>query len=173
MVIEKVLGNLKDFPVGNRTIDTVFVEWYELDKKLLRKVSEAGIEVGIRLTADSHGHLHEGDVLYADEEKVLAVDILPCELTTVEVHSMQEMGRLCFELGNRHLSLAIGETKVSVPFDEPTFAYLDKLGFAPKKEVAKFSHFTVCHAHGHTHAHGEEGHKHSHGCEEEHVHTHG
>lgn len=151
MLVEKVLGNIKDFPVGNRKTDKVFVEWYELDKKLLRKTSETGVEVGIRLAADSHGHLHEGDVLYEDGENVLIVDILPCELTTVEVHSMQEMGRLCFELGNRHLSLSIGETKVSVPFDEPTFAYLEKLGFAPKKEEAKFSHFTVCHAHGHSH----------------------
>lgn len=147
MVIEKILGNIADYPLEGRTVDKVAIEWYELDKKLLRKTSATGEEVGIRLET----HLHEGDVLYADEKKVMVVDILPCELTTVEVHTMQEMGRLCFELGNRHLSLSIGEHEVSVPYDEPTFAYLEKLGFAPKKQIAKFTHFTVCHGHEHSH----------------------
>lgn len=160
MLVEKILGNSKDFPVGDREIDKVYVEWFELDKKLLRKTSEAGEEIGIRLEGHSHGHLHEGDVLFADEQKVIMVDILPCELTVVDVHSMQEMGKLCFELGNRHLSLSIGESRVSVPYDAPTFEYLQKLGFAPRKENEKFSHFTVCHAHGHSHG---DGHEHSHG----------
>lgn len=163
MLVEKVLGNIADYPAEGKNIEKVWVEWYELDKKLLRKVSETGEEVGIRLDS----HLHEGDVLYADENRVVAVDILPCELTTVEVHSMQEMGRLCFELGNRHLSLSIGEQEVRVPYDEPTFAYLEKLGFAPKKQIAKFTHVTVCHAHGHSHG---AAHEHSH--EETHGHSH-
>ena len=152
MLVEKVLGNIADYSIEEKNVDKVFIEWYELDKKLLRKTSEAGEEIGIRLDT----HLHDGDVLYEDDNRVLVVDILPCELTTVEVFSMQEMGRLCFELGNRHLSLSIGEHEVSVPYDEPTFAYLEKMGFAPKKQTAKFTHFTVCHAHGHSHGHNHE-----------------
>lgn len=151
MLVEKILGNIKDFPVGKRYIDKVYVEWFELDKKLLRKTSQSGEAVGIRLNESGHGHLHEGDVLYADEEKVLIIDLLDCELTVVDVHSIQEMGRLCFELGNRHLSLSIGEKEVRVPYDAPTFDYLTKLGFEAHKEEGKFSHFTVCHAHGHSH----------------------
>ncbi len=152
MLTERILGNRKDFPVGNRKIDTVCVEWYELEKKLLRKTSQAGEEIGIRLSGQTGTHLQEGDILFADGERVIAVEVPPCDLTVVEVHSMQEMGRLCFELGNRHLPLSIGETQVSVPFDAPTFDHLEKLGFAPRKENAKFSHFMVCHAHGgHSH----------------------
>lgn len=82
---------------------------------------------------------------------LFAVKILPCELTVVKVASMQAMGRLCFELGNRHLSLAIEEDRVRVPYDEPTFLYLEKLGFAPEKMLGEFRHFTVCHGHGQSH----------------------
>ena len=149
MLVEKALGNIANYAVDGRSIDKVPVEWYELDKKLLRKTSENGEEIGVRLDT----HLHEGDVLYADDKKVIVVDIVPSELTVVEVTTMQEMGRLCFELGNRHLSLSIGDHEVKVPYDEPTFAYLTKLGFSPKKVMAKFTHFTVCHAHGHSHGH--------------------
>lgn len=159
MVVEKILGNLSNYDLKDRTLDKVWIEWYELEKKLLKKITESGEEVGIRL----ENHLHEGDILYADESRVVAVDILPCELTAVTVSTMQEMGRLCFELGNRHLSLSIEEHQVTVPYDEPTFSYLEKLGFHPEKKVDKFRHFTVCHAHGHSH-----GQEHSH----EHTHNH-
>lgn len=164
MLVEKVLGNIKDYPIDGRTVEKVYIEWYELDKKLQRKKSDAGEEIGIRVDT----HLHEGDILYADEKKVIALDLLPCELTVVEVHTMQEMGRLCFELGNRHLSLSIGEHEVRVPYDEPTFLYLEKLGFAPKRREAKFSNFTVCHAHEHNHNHEHSrkpSHKPDHGYE--------
>lgn len=152
MVVEKVLGNMADYPAEGKKIDKVELEWFELDKKILRKTSKSGEEVGIRL----QHHLHEGDVLYDDGQRLLIVDILPCELTVIEVNSMQKMGRLCFELGNRHLPLAIGENNVKVPYDEPTFAYLQKLGFAPEKKTDKFMHFTVCHAHSHSHGHVHE-----------------
>ena len=161
MLIENVIGTIKDYPVGARKIDRVMLEWFEMDKKLLRKKSEAGEEVGFRLKT----HLHEGDILYADDARVLVADILPCELAIIDVTTKKEMGRLCFELGNRHLSLAIEENQVSIPYDEPTFLYLKKLGFAVRKEDAKFSHFTVCHAHAHTHEAQR-------AADEEHTHVH-
>ena len=49
---------------------------------------------------------------------------------------MIEMGRLCFELGNRHLSLKIDDDCVCVPYDHPTFEYLLKLGFNAEKLLA-------------------------------------
>ena len=35
MLIERILGNIADFSVENRNVDKVYVEWYELEKKLL------------------------------------------------------------------------------------------------------------------------------------------
>ncbi len=75
------------------------------------------------------------------------------DLTRIVVKDMKSMGRLCFELGNRHLTLSINEGEVCVPYDEPTFQYLGKLGFMPQRISAKFANFTVCHAHGHEHSH--------------------
>ena len=167
MIVEKILGNRSDYPVNGRTIDQVGLEWYELEKKLMRKKTESGEEIGIRVSE----HMKDGDILYADDTRLIVVDVLPADLTVVPVATMQEMGRLCFELGNRHLSLSIGEKEVSVPYDEPTFLYLAKLGFKPEKKKEKFTHFTVCHAHGNSHSHSEDTHSHSHG-EDTHSHDH-
>lgn len=147
MVVEKILGNITDYPVGNRVVEEVQLEWFELEKRRMRKTLASGEEIGICIG------LHEGDVLYADDTRVIIVAVIPCELTVIEVTSMVEMGRLCFELGNRHLSLAIEESKVTVPYDEPTFHYLDQMGFSIEKVEGRFSHFTVCHAHGGAHHH--------------------
>lgn len=155
MVVKEILGRLPAYPTRARKVEKVYLEWFELEKKRLRKTLESGEEIGICLDASdahshSHAHLHEGDVLYADEERVIAAAVAPCELTVVEVTGMTEMGRLCFELGNRHLSLKIEENRVTIPYDAPTFHYLDKMGFCPEKVEGSFTHFTVCHGHSHT-----------------------
>ena len=152
MIINEIIGRFEDYETAGKTVEKVQIEWYEQDKKLLKKVTDSGEEIGIRVSAP----LHEGDVLYTDESRILMVEVLPCELIEIKVDSMQKMGRLCFELGNRHLSLAIEEQQVQVPYDEPTFLYLEKLGFHPEKKVAKFLHYTVCHGHSHAHNHSND-----------------
>lgn len=148
MIAEKVIGSLKP---TSKQIETVTIDWYERDKKLLRKTTSAGEEIGITVQEP----LKEGDILFEDETRVIAVEIAPCDLVAVEVSSMEEMGKLCFELGNRHLSLSIENNRVKCPFDEPTFEYLKRLGFAARKVQEKFSGVLECraHAHGHHHEH--------------------
>lgn len=156
MVVTEVLGNIKHMELGVVKREAVLLEWYEGEKKLLKKTSSSGEEIGIRVETP----LKDGDVLYKDNNRVIFVEIQPTDLLHISVYSMQEMGRLCFELGNRHLSLGIHNEYVQVPYDEPTFEYLKKLGFDVKKCTEKFSNYTVCHAHSHSHNHG---HNHVHG----------
>ena len=147
MVTDKVLGNLESFTVNSREVDKVYMEWFELEKKRIKKQTERGEEIGIVVPADVH--LKNHDVIYADQEKIIAIEQLPCELTVVRVDTMKQMGRLCFELGNRHLSLAISDNEVRVVYEN----------------------YTVCHAHGH----GDEthhGHTHGHHHHETGIHEH-
>lgn len=148
----------------SKRIETVSVDWLERDKKLLRKTTSAGEEIGIRIDAP----LNDGDIIYEDDQRIITVEITPCELISVKVSSMEDMGRLCFELGNRHLSLSVTKDCVKCPFDEPTFEYLKKLGFGAVKVCEKFTGFIECKAHSHTHsAHSHGGHdnyNHDHEC---------
>lgn len=155
MIIEKICGKLVQTDKTDKKIEIVTVEWFEREKKLLKKVSSKGTEIGLRLTEP----LNDGDILYEDDDRIIAVEIAPCELIKISVSSMREMGRLCFEIGNRHLSLAISDSDVKIPYDEPTFLYLKKLGFKAETVTEKFTDFTECKAHGHSH--GDE-HHHSH-----------
>jgi urease accessory protein len=149
MVIESILGK-KPENTGGKMIETVSFEWFEMNNKILKKVSSKGTEIGLRLSQP----LFDGGVLYEDNEKIICLKLLPCETTKVNVHDMRDMGRVCFELGNRHLPLSITETSVSTPYDKPTYDYLETLGFHCERVTEKFTPEIIVHGHSHGHSHG-------------------
>ncbi len=152
MISDKILDiNISD----KDTVVRVPMEWFETEKKRLKKIAEDGTEIGICIEEN----LHDGDVIAQRGEKFYVVDIIPSKVVKITVSDMEEMGRLGFELGNRHLSLKITENTVLVPYDEPTFHYLIKLGFHVEETMEKLSDFIVCKAHGHNDGH-EHGHLH-------------
>ena len=155
MIAEKIIGKLSE---TDKKTDIVTIEWFERDKKILRKTTSSGQEIGIKIDTA----LNQDDIIYEDENMIIAVDIAPCDLVSVKVSDIREMGRLCFELGNRHLSLSITEDKVRCPFDEPTFEYLKKLGFSAEKVHEKFDGYIECKAHAASHSSGEHHHHYEH-----------
>ncbi len=157
MIAQKVIGNLQHTQHTDKKVDTVRIDWFERDKKRMRKTSANGVEIGIAVDRP----LNDGDILYEDENTVIAVEMAECELIKISVSDITEMGRLCFEIGNRHISLAIAPDCVKIPYDAPTFEYLKKLGFKAEKVKERFTNYTECRGHAHTDAHGHE-HTHHH-----------
>ena len=49
MVCEKVIGKLKDVDIAGKTVEYVNIEWHEAFKKIHRKVTGQGREVGFRM----------------------------------------------------------------------------------------------------------------------------
>jgi len=144
MVIENILGK-KPENTGGKIIETVPFEWFEMNNKILKKVSSKGTEIGLRLSQP----LFDGGVLYEDNEKIICLELLPCEITRAHIHGIKEMGRVCFELGNRHLPLSIAEDSVSTPYDKPTYEYLEKLRFHCERVTEKFTPEIIVHGHHH------------------------
>lgn len=166
MIADKILGNVKQLTTEKKQVKVPF-EWFELEKKRLSKTAEDGTAIGVCIAT----LVKDGDVLGETEDSIYVASVTPSHLIKIQVDSMQEMGRLGFELGNRHLSLQITEQEVKVPFDEPTFAYLKKLGFKAEEVTEQFTDFVVCKAHGHSH--GEEvAHSHAHDKAKKHLHRH-
>ncbi len=155
MVVDKILGSLHE---TDKEVDTVSIEWFERDKKILKKTSKKGVEIGLRPDRP----LNDGDILYEDEKSIIAVEIAECELIKITVSDMVEMGRLCFEIGNRHISLSIKPDCVKIPYDAPTYEYLSRMGFKTEKVVERFTDYTECRGHAHRdgHGHTHEGHHH-------------
>ncbi len=144
MIANRISGNIisDSFSDGKLNVPIEF-EWFETDKKRMRKVAEDGTEFGIAVGKT----IKDGDVLAETDDKRYFARIRTAQLIEIPVHTMKEMGRLCFELGNRHLSLKVEDDRVLVPYDHPTMEYTKKIGFEPHIVEGGFDGFLIVKAH--------------------------
>ena len=131
MLVEKIIGNINDEQFKNSNIDYVDIEWHEAFKKLHRKTSQNGIEVGIKLDNDilTKG-LRQGDVLAINEDNVIAVNIPKDKALVVKVDDTHLVPKVCYEIGNRHATLFEGSShnEFITIYSEPMKEMLEKIG---------------------------------------------
>ncbi len=155
MLIEFIDNDLNGPDLGSLECDYVPLEWYEVGKKVLHKVSRHGLEVGIRNLVGRP--LRDGDVLWRDQHRALLVEILPCACIALKPHTMLEIGQACYELGNRHAPLFMADGELLTPYDAPLYNVLGKHGFTVSVKTAKlktlWGGYAGGHSHGHTHEH--------------------
>lgn len=144
MLCEKVLGTLSDSRFCGLRTDYVDIEWHEAFSRLHRKISSEGDDVGLRMGNEilSRG-LHQDDVVYADKEKVIAVNIPPCEAIRAVVNKDHpgQVAKLCYEVGNTHTTMFRGEDAFTfyTPYHEPLFQKIRQIhGVTAEKVVMKF-----------------------------------
>ena len=141
MLVEKVIGNINDEQFKNSNIDYVDIEWHEAFKKLHRKTSQSGIEVGIKLDNDilTRG-LRQGDVLAINEDNVIAVNIPKDKALVVKVDDTHLVPKVCYEIGNRHATLFEGSShnKFITIYSEPMKEMLEKIGANVTVEEIQF-----------------------------------
>lgn len=134
MIIKEKLGRLSD--ANTKPVEKLYVEWFETGKRILHKKTAAGREVIMKFLKENP-LLSQDDILYEDENCIVAIDILPCETIVVAPANMFETARLCYEIGNKHLPLFYEEAVLLIPYDEPLFRWLLSSGFAAVKENRK------------------------------------
>ncbi len=198
MLCEEVLGNLADEQWAARVaagaaVDYVDVDWHEAFKKLHRKVSAGGRDVGVRLGdwVLTRG-LSSGDVLGVDGgaggETIVAVRLLPTKCLVIDAaedHPFM-LARVGWEVGNTHTPLFFGDGPFQVlcEYTEPVERLLVGLHAVsvtvgervldPARRVSSSAHVHP-HGdggeHGHGHEHGPHDHEHPH--DHPHHHAHG
>ncbi|GGK83361.1 urease accessory protein UreE [Rufibacter glacialis] len=131
IVVTQALENLHG--LGNRTIDFFVIEWYEASKSRMKKKTRGGIDV---LVEKAHrSALEDGDLLYLSEERAILLKIKPCDCVVLRPQSLQEVGTLCFEIGNKHVPIFIThENEVCVAYDAPLYQLLLSGGFRAEIE---------------------------------------
>ena len=142
MLCEKILGKVDEMDVKGRRVEYVEIEWHEAFKKIHRKTSDQGTDVGIRMDDSVLARgLFQGDVIYADEEVVVAVSTPPCEVIEISLTEGHEMmaAKVCYEIGNRHAPLFWGENGTYITiYDEPMMAMVSKIhGVRAEKKLMK------------------------------------
>jgi len=135
-IIQHKIGSLKSFPINSRVIDKLYLEWHETNKRIQRKKTESGFELSLKFL-NNNPELTEDDILWEDEKSLVVVDIIPCDCIVIKPGSMQEMGAICYEIGNKHLPLFYEEAELLIPYDAPIFRLFQASGYIIKVEKRK------------------------------------
>ena len=132
LVVSEVIRNAIGEDLSLKEVDFFYIEWFESTRKLLRKVSHKGEEVGLRILKENLRLKHH-DVLWEDGNKILLVNVLPSDAVVVQPKTMREMGTICFEIGNQHIPIFIENDEIIIPYEDPIFNLLKKGGYEPFK----------------------------------------
>lgn len=153
MIIEEIVGNIKTVPILDLEVDVLEIEWFETTKRIQRKRTKAGMEIAIKFMKEGQ-RLHQGDILYLDDELAVVVHIKPCDAIVMTPNSLLEMGTICYEIGNKHLPLFIQNDQIMMPFEMPMFRWLEASGYSPDKQTVQLLHLLKSNVapHGHGNA---------------------
>ncbi len=154
MLIQQKTGNISTTDIGNRNVDYLTLEWFETQKRIMHKRSQAGVEVAIKFLGGVQ-NLTQGDILFMDDNMVIAVDILPCDVIVIRPKNMFEMASVCYEIGNKHLPLFYDNEDVLVVFDAPLFRLLSASGYMVKQDNRKLINPLRTSVSAHEHSSGE------------------
>lgn len=153
MIIQQIIGNTQTQSIEGLEIDLLEIEWFEATKRIQRRRTNAGMEIAIKFIQEGQ-RLHQDDILYQDDKKVVVVHIKPCEAIVMTPVSLLEMGTICYEIGNKHLPLFIQNDQIMMPFEMPMFRWLEASGYAPEKHEIQLLHLlksnVAPHGHGST-----------------------
>lgn len=136
MIIREKAGRIEDYKGLPVEPDWLDLEWFETRKRILHKKTSQGVAVAMKFLAESP-EITEGDVLYADAERLVVARILPCDCIVVKPGSLFETASLCYEIGNKHLPLFFEDDALLVPFEAPLYRLLVAQGYAVLREERK------------------------------------
>ncbi|BFH64074.1 urease accessory protein UreE [Paenibacillus azoreducens] len=151
MIIEEIIANIEHLDreeIGKRHIEKVYLESADLVKRIQRVTTDHGNEIGIRLKQQRD--LVAGDVLYMDDKNMIIVDVHSDDLLVIRPRSLQEMGNIAHQLGNRHLPAQFERDEMLVQYDYLVEELLVQLHIPHAREERKvkqaFRH--IGHSHG-------------------------
>lgn len=168
MIVEKILGTVRDFESEHLKTDKVLLDHYDMEKPHQKLKTENGTVVALSL---EHGeHLFCGAVLYRDDERLIAVDLLPEDALEIHPKTHMEWAKIAFNIGNMHHPAYLNENCIVTPYDTVLETMLKKAGAdcrrCERKLTGERANYGAGghHHHHHSHAHGESAsHSHSHG----------
>jgi len=138
MLIKDKIGKIASFEIGSRLVDTINIEWYEARSRIMHKQSQSGEQVIIKFL-QSNPDLKEGDILWFDDTRIIAIEIKPCKAIIIKPVNILEAANISFEIGNKHLPLFYEKDELLIPYDEPLYKLLKASGYVMKIEDRKLN----------------------------------
>ena len=135
MIIERIVGNIETAEKLAPHKEKVYMESSDLVKRIQRVTTDHGKEIGIRLKDAKD--LQDGDILYQDEKNMIVISVLADDLLVISPTSLQQMGEIAHQLGNRHLPAQFEGGEMLVQYDYLVEDLLQQLSIPHRREERK------------------------------------
>jgi urease accessory protein len=135
MIIETVIGNVAELEKKAPHVERVYMRSDDLVKRIQRVVTDHGHEIGIRLKENRD--LLDGDVLYMDDHNMVVISVKDDDLLVIQPTSIQQMGEIAHQLGNRHLPAQFEGNEMLVQYDYLVEELLRQLSIPYNRENRK------------------------------------
>ena len=147
MILDKILGNIKDMEDIHCHVERIYLESDELLKRVLRVTSDHGHEYGISLPKGSE--MRDGDILFNDGHNMVVISVKEDDVIVITPRDINEMGDVAHNLGNKHLPVQIEDGKIIIQYDYLVEKFLQDLqvNFERKNMKLKQAFRHVDHSH--------------------------
>ncbi|MFR1676700.1 MAG: urease accessory protein UreE [Fusobacterium sp.] len=147
MILDKILGNIKDMEDIHCHVERIYLESDELLKRVLRVTSDHGHEYGISLPKGSE--MRDGDILFNDGHNMVVISVKEDDVIVITPRDINEMGEVVHNLGNKHLPVQIEDGKIIIQYDYLVEKFLQDLqvNFERKNMKLKQAFRHVDHSH--------------------------
>ena len=159
MIVEKIIGDARDFQGEDLKIDKVYLDYLGIGKPHKKLTAESGEKIAISL---DHGeHLFCGAVLYKDSERMIVVDMLPEDVLEIRPEGNRQWAKTAFNIGNMHHPAYLYDDCIRIPYDGILENLMKSIGVAytrceRKLDGEKAAQTVGNHQHHHHHHHHNE-----------------
>lgn len=136
MLTKEIVGNIDEQPLEHQNREWIELDWDELNKRIIRKKTDKGTDVAISL--EEKKPLKVGDVLYQDEGRQIVIRTKKEKVYVIYPASIVQMGKMAFELGNRHTPCLISEDEIVVRYDETLERLFEEVGVNYEQTERRF-----------------------------------
>jgi urease accessory protein len=147
-LVERILGNVTELTLGDRVLERVPIDSDAMARRIVRLSTSVG-DLGLRLGDDDR--LRDGDVVFADAARVIAVEVLPDDVLVVRPRGVREALAVAHALGNRHVPVLIEAETLIVRYAPALEALVRGLDVPVERTrlapAIPFRHATAPHAH--------------------------
>lgn len=153
MIIEKTLGNISDYPIGDRKIEAILIDRYDLNKPHQKLHTRQGEVFAVSL---EHGcNLEPGAVLYADDKRIVYLELTEENCIVIKPRGNIQWARAAFNIGNMHHAAYLHEDCIVTAYDAVLESVIAKLDVPYFCEVRRLEGIraNVAQGEGHHHHH--------------------
>ena len=155
MIIEKTLGNIDDMSADGRRKIRIILEREDLNRAHQKVRDEEGDVFAVSLP---HGErLGPGDVVFADEERIVYVELAPEDVIVIRPADARQWARAAYNIGNMHQPAFLQEDCILTPYDPVMGSVIDRLGIRWERKTMALEGegANISRDRGHHHTHEE------------------